>query len=355
MPEILGVTFTSEVMPLVKKLIEEARSLGGKNCVYAVAMPEIRAAIIAPHLNRKAQGVFLRITPTPAGAVVWLRKAAQNGLRRSLTEQLLSTIQTDIQVWYEQVKFSVTRTQGTLRGGMRNQAWTRDELILAMDQYFETPPWTISGKHPAVKALSAVLGSLAAYTEAPDKLRYRNANVVYMKLMNLQHHDPSRNGRGLKGGGSTELVIWQDYGSDRNKLRQVAKAIRLGIDSGVLGQGEPDPLELDYSEAPEGRILTRMHRVGERDAKLKASKKASVLKAMGRLDCEVCGFNFSARYGNHGSDFIEVHYLMPLYELPEHTKTKLDDLVLLCANCHRMVHRQRKWLSLEALRALLKG
>jgi len=354
MPEVLGVTFQNEVLPLVEKLIGEAQRLGGEDCVYAVAIPEIRAAIIAPELDRDAEGVFLRITPSANGATVSLRKAMQNGLPRALTVQSISTIQADLPIWYEQIKAGVTATKGSLRGGVRNPAWTRDELILALEQYFETPPWTINGKHPAIAALSGELGRLSAYTDAPDRLRYRNANGVYMKLMNLQYHDPSRDGRGLKGGGSLEPVIWQEYGADREKLRLVARAIRIAIDSGSLAEVLPDPTDVDYAEAPEGRILTRIHRVRERDSKLRASKKASVLAATGKLDCEACNFNFSVAYGDHGADFIEVHHLTPLHELPEHTKTKLEDLALLCSNCHRMVHRQRQWLSLGELRALLK-
>ena len=161
-------------------------------------------------------------------------------------------------------------------------------------------------------------------------------------------------GHRAEGRRSLEPVNWQEYGDEREKLRRVAKAIRLGINSGELAQIEPDAMEPDYCEALEGRILTRMHRMRERDPKLKASKKASALKATGQLNCEACGFNFAAVYGDHGSDFIEVHHLIPLYELPEHTKTKIEDLALLCANCHRMVHRQRQWLSLDALRALLR-
>jgi 5-methylcytosine-specific restriction protein A len=34
--------------------------------------------------------------------------------------------------------------------------------------------------------------------------------------------------------------------------------------------------------------------------------------------------------------------------------TRIDDLRLLCSNCHRMVHARRPWLSLEGLVALLR-
>jgi hypothetical protein len=35
-------------------------------------------------------------------------------------------------------------------------------------------------------------------------------------------------------------------------------------------------------------------------------------------------------------------------------KTRLADLALLCANCHRMIHARRPWLTLDELRGLLR-
>lgn len=61
--------------------------------MYAVAIPEIRAAIIEPVPDRDAEGVFLRITPSASGATVSLRKAKENGRPRPLTEQSVGTIQ----------------------------------------------------------------------------------------------------------------------------------------------------------------------------------------------------------------------------------------------------------------------
>ena len=39
--------------------------------------------------------------------------------------------------------------------------------------------------------------------------------------------------------------------------------------------------------------------------------------------------------------------------LPEH-KTKPEDIAMLCANCHRMVHKKRPWLKMKDLSKLLK-
>jgi 5-methylcytosine-specific restriction enzyme A len=107
-------------------------------------------------------------------------------------------------------------------------------------------------------------------------------------------------------------------------------------------------------EAPEGRVLTRLHRVRERNRKLVAQRKSKALRDLGYLRCEVCAFDFQESYGERGRGFIEVHHTRPLAMLVEEVKTKLEDLALLCANCHRMVHSRRPWLSLNELRAVIR-
>jgi hypothetical protein len=77
-------------------------------------------------------------------------------------------------------------------------------------------------------------------------------------------------------------------------------------------------------------------------------------KELGRLRCEACYFDFEERYGSRGKGFIEAHHTKPVETLVEGSKTKLDDLALLCANCHRMVHSTRPWLSIPELRELIQ-
>jgi 5-methylcytosine-specific restriction protein A len=90
--------------------------------------------------------------------------------------------------------------------------------------------------------------------------------------------------------------------------------------------------------------------VYKRSRKLVEAKKAACLKATGALRCEVCGFEFVAAYGERGKGFIEVHHALPVHQLIPGAKTRLSDLHLLCANCHRMVHAKRPWLTLEQLK-----
>ena len=88
--------------------------------------------------------------------------------------------------------------------------------------------------------------------------------------------------------------------------------------------------------------LLRVHRTIERKQSLVKGKKQSVLQRHGRLSCEVCTFDFAAFYGPLGDGFAECHHLRPLAEARPGTVNTLRDLAIVCANCHRMLHRRPK-------------
>jgi len=120
------------------------------------------------------------------------------------------------------------------------------------------------------------------------------------------------------------------------------------------GDALPD-LDLDFDiGASEGRAMERHHLVRERDPTLRAHKIAAARRTTGRVACEACGFDFAQTYGPRGEDFIECHHRVPLHEIGP-SWTTLSDLVLLCSNCHRIIHRKRPWLSFEELCALISA
>ena len=108
-------------------------------------------------------------------------------------------------------------------------------------------------------------------------------------------------------------------------------------------------------EGTEGRKKIVKHKKIERNTKLVRKKKAIFKKKYGKLFCEACGFDFKNTYGARGEGFIECHHIVPLHETKKEITTKVDDLALLCSNCHRMVHRKKKWLTLDELTKLLKN
>ena len=108
-------------------------------------------------------------------------------------------------------------------------------------------------------------------------------------------------------------------------------------------------VELAAMEGAERISLVR-HR--KREQPLREAKVAQVKKTgNGKLKCEVpkCGFDFEVVYGRLGRDYAQVHHLKPLADRTNPSQTKLDDLVVVCANCHAMIHRGGKCRSLSEL------
>lgn len=113
-------------------------------------------------------------------------------------------------------------------------------------------------------------------------------------------------------------------------------------------------IELDADiKGVEGKLTLISHLRRERDGELARVKKQQTLAQLKSLKCEVCGFDFQEKYGELGSGFCEVHHRYPLGEQLSEITTTLADLAIICANCHRMIHRQLPSLSVESLRSLI--
>ena len=82
-----------------------------------------------------------------------------------------------------------------------------------------------------------------------------------------------------------------------------------------------------------------------------AANRREAIRIHGTV-CQVCGFDFLEHYGELGRNYIEVHHLRPLSTLDEQVEVDPEtDLVCLCANCHRMMHRSREHvMTVEELR-----
>ena len=236
---------------------------------------------------------------------------------------------------------------------MRNPPWNRDELILALDLYFRLNPVKASTSHREIKALSRLLNKLPRKDANVDYPLYRNPNGVYKKLCNFLRFDPSYKGKGLTHGGKLEKVIWHEFAGDQITLAQTAKAIRNSY--GELKTKDAGFKHVTRDEEfMEGRVLTTIHKRRERNPKVAQKKKAHILNTTGQLACEVCGFDFKEKYGKLGEGFAECHHRVPLARLSAKQATKLDDLAIICANCHRIIHRTRPMISVEKLRDLVQ-
>ncbi len=71
----------------------------------------------------------------------------------------------------------------------------------------------------------------------------------------------------------------------------------------------------------------------------RSQRQARQARARDGYRCRVCGMDFGRTYGTLGVGFAEVHHTTALASAAAPTHTRVRDLVTVCANCHRMLHR----------------
>jgi len=242
-----------------------------------------------------------------------------------------------------------------------NPDWTRDELIVALNVYLQHRPHPPPKASKEINALSMTLNRLGEKLFRPSTRAesFRNPNGVYMHLMNFRRLDPDYTASGKKGltrGAKGDEDVWAEFAGDPERCKEVSDAIVASLDDPEVGEpGTDGDFDHDVEEAPEGRLLTRKHIARERNRKLVLNKRKQALEKYGKLTCEACGFDFAARYGKRGEGFIECHHTKPVASFAKEHKTHINDLAIVCANCHRVIHRGKPWLSIAEVRAIYKG
>ena len=104
----------------------------------------------------------------------------------------------------------------------------------------------------------------------------------------------------------------------------------------------------------EGKKAYAKHVRYERNQGIVRLAKDCFMAANGALFCEVCGFSFDT-YGERGRDYIEAHHDVPVSDLGDDGVSNIDDIKMVCANCHRILHRKRPWLKVGELKDLLQS
>jgi 5-methylcytosine-specific restriction protein A len=237
---------------------------------------------------------------------------------------------------------------------MRNPKWHRDEIILALDLYFKQDRGSIDKSNPKIIELSETLNKLPLFPNRPDVEKFRNPNGVALKLANFLPFDASYGKKGMKGGSQLDKLTFVEFENDKERLHDIATEIKKVAVHQELKQKiyriEDDEQTINDS-VMEGQIIYKLHKLRERDKDIVRHKKSEALSNLGYLACEVCIFNFHKFYGEIGQGYIECHHRTPLSKFKIESRTTLEDLALVCSNCHRMLHRSIDTISLEDLKA----
>lgn len=181
-------------------------------------------------------------------------------------------------------------------------------------------------------------------------------------LKDIYGHIKERGGMKTKGAWENTVrrtIYNHSNDCDGFKGKEIFYSVR-GLGDGIWGiyDYKSTPNNADMSEDdigfPEGKKKARLHISRERNPKvIRDAKKLFEDTHNGRLFCEICKFEFSAIYGELGKGFIEGHHLVPLSEIDKETITKVEDIAIVCSNCHRMLHRRRPWLGKKDLIGLI--
>lgn len=239
------------------------------------------------------------------------------------------------------VRGNMARTQGH-----GNPAWNRDETILALELYFETEG-RVSPADDRVVALSETLRSLPYHAEAARQATFRNPAGVGFKVQNLRQ---VATGKGLGNVSQMDRHIWQEFGNRPDEVRRLARLIRDGI-------GASEDIADESREEPEfyeGRLLTRLHLYRERNPRVRARLLLS--RRADGLRCEICDQTYSHIPQEMVEALFEAHHVIPVAEAGER-RIRVQDMALLCACCHRLIHRaisvKGRWVSVAEVRSIL--
>jgi len=105
----------------------------------------------------------------------------------------------------------------------------------------------------------------------------------------------------------------------------------------------------------EGKEKYKLHLVKERNQHLIREAKSNWSSMYNdNIKCSVCNFSFYEFYGELGRNYIEAHHILPIAILSEETVVKVSDLSPVCSNCHSMLHRNNKVLSITELKKKIK-
>jgi len=242
----------------------------------------------------------------------------------------------------------MARTQGH-----GNPDWTRDEVILALDLYLDCDGRVPGAEDPRVVALSRLLQNLPIHALEAKNDRFRNPDGVVFKVGNLRS---VATGRGLGNVAAVDRFVWSEFGDKPSLARVLAERIRSQVEEPEVSRSDIEAVDSD-EEFAEGRIITALHKRRERHPLIRKKLLVARLK-IGPLACDTCDFVPAATESMMIEAAFEAHHLEPLASPDRRERgTRVNDLALLCATCHRLIHRAmhlyHRQVSISELRRML--
>jgi 5-methylcytosine-specific restriction protein A len=234
----------------------------------------------------------------------------------------------------------------------KSPPWTREEIILALDLYYRMGRRIPNPDAPDVLQVSRYLNQLPIHSPSVRAPNFRNPAGVVLKVANLRAFDKSTSSVGMRGGSRLDRAVYEEFEDAPERVSRAAQDVlrQNGLLAGTL---TPRP-QLRVAESKTayhvGFDRYRLHMALEQDMNAIAARRAQAQS----LTCEVCGFDFGRVYGARGEGYIQYHHSAPLADLSPGRLPTPDDLHLICANCHAMLHAGEQTLTVDELKAVVR-
>lgn len=231
-----------------------------------------------------------------------------------------------------------------------NPDWTREELILALDLYFDLDQGQMHKGHPNVIKVSNELRALEIHKDIPDQKKFRNPSGISRRLGNFKTMDSGYEGEGLPNSGKLAKEVFKEFANRRDKLRKEADLIRQLYLKPKSEKSKASEPKFNYNSD----FLFQYHKNRETDPLVVKVKKEIVLTESKKLKCEVCGFDSLAFYGEIGNDLMEIHYNKELKTEPGLESSDMNGFVIVCSNCHKALDKNFGLIDVADLKKLIR-
>ncbi|MES2592193.1 MAG: hypothetical protein V4608_09935 [Bacteroidota bacterium] len=234
---------------------------------------------------------------------------------------------------------------------MKNPDWIREELILALDLYFDLDQGQMHHGHPDVIRVSNELIELNIHKTVPYPNKFRSPGAISRRLGNFKTMDNGYRGGGLINSGKLAKEIYKEFNQHRDKLRKEAALIKQLY---LKSKFNKEPLLISPKIYQKSDFLFQFHKNREMDPLVNKVKKEIVQANSKSLKCEVCGFNSVSFYGELGNDLMEIHYKKELKNEPGLEPSSMDDFIIVCSNCHKVLDKNFALLDANDLKKIIK-
>lgn len=137
----------------------------------------------------------------------------------------------------------------------------------------------------------------------------------------------------------------------KKDLVNMIRLYKIAIKRGGVSESRKQNISFDQDQLSAGFEKKVLKHINNENEIIQIDPKfIKQLKKDCDYTCQACGLKYEKVYGDYSKkkDFIEAHHIEPKFKVKEKAeinkklKRSAKDFALLCANCHRMIHRMMK-------------